>query len=204
MLANNLFHAASGNQKFYLHNKMSIAATDSTAPTGTATIAAGAAFTATTAVTVSVPATDPGSGMSLVRLSDSPAMTGDVLTTGTTYTYNAAIAWTLPGGDGVKTVYVQWRDAAGNWSAVTSDTITLDTTAPTGTVAINGRCGGDQLRQRELDPDRGGRRRQRGRIRPPLELHGLFRGDADPVRGERPVDADGGRWHQDRVREVRR
>ena len=138
VLANNLFHAASGNQKFYLHNKMSIAASDSTAPTGTATIAAGAAFTATTAVTVSVPATDPGSGMSLVRLSDSPTTTDGVLTTGTTYTYNAAIARTLTGGEGLKTVYVQWRDAAGNWSAVTSDTITLDTAAPTGTVAING------------------------------------------------------------------
>ncbi len=100
MLANNLFNATAGNQKFYLHNEMSIAATDSTAPTGTVTIAAGAALTATAAVTVNVPATDPGSGVSLVRLSNSPATTGGVLTTGTTFSYNAPIAWTLTGGDG--------------------------------------------------------------------------------------------------------
>ena len=138
VLANNLFNSTTGNQKFYLHNEMPIAASDSTAPTGTVTIAAGAAFTKTSAVTVSVPATDPGSGMSLVRLSNSPTTADGVLTTGTTYSYNAAIAWTLSGGDGARAVYAQWRDAAGNWSAVTSDTITLDTAGPTGTVAING------------------------------------------------------------------
>lgn len=138
VLANNLLKTGTTNAKFYLHNEMSIAATDSTPPTGTATIAAGGAFTTTTAVTIGVPATDPGSGMSLVRLSNSPTTADGVLTTGTTYTYNAAIAWTLTGGDGVKTVYAQWRDAAGNWSPVTSDTIVLDTAAPTGTVAING------------------------------------------------------------------
>ncbi len=138
VLANNLLKTGTTNAKFYLHNEMSIAASDSTPPSGTVTIAAGEAFTATTAVTIGVPATDPGSGMSLVRLSNSPTTADGVLTTGTTYTYNAAIAWTLTGGDEVKTVYAQWRDAAGNWSPVTSDTIVLDTAAPTGTVAING------------------------------------------------------------------
>jgi hypothetical protein len=139
VLANNLPNAATGQQKFYLHNEMPIAALDSTAPVGgTVAIAGGATFTATTPLVVSVPATDPGSGVSLVRLSNSSATSGGVLTSGTTFAYNAAIAWTLPAGDGVKTVYVQWRDTAGNWSAVLFDTIVLDTTKPTGTVSING------------------------------------------------------------------
>jgi hypothetical protein len=86
-----------------------------------------------------VPATDTGgSAVSLVRLSNSAATTGGVLTTGTTFTYDTPVAWTLAGGgDGTKTVYVQWRDSAGNWSVPVNDTIVLDATAPTGTVEIN-------------------------------------------------------------------
>ena len=34
-------------------------------------------------------------------------------------------------------MFVQWRDAAGNWSTPISDTIELDNTGPTGTVEIN-------------------------------------------------------------------
>ena len=39
--------------------------------------------------------------------------------------------WTLSSGAGTKTVYAQFRDAAGNWSTAVTDTIVLDTTAPT-------------------------------------------------------------------------
>jgi parallel beta-helix repeat protein len=46
-------------------------------------------------------------------------------------------AYTLPAGDGYKTVRVQFRDAAGNTSAVSNDYIRLDTTPPTGTIIIN-------------------------------------------------------------------
>lgn len=52
--------------------------------------------------------------------------------------YATPVAWTLSAGDGTSTVYAQWRDGAGNWSAVASDDITLDTAKPMGTVAING------------------------------------------------------------------
>lgn len=140
VLANNLRNATSGQQSFYLHNEMSIPATDTTAPAaaGPVLIKNGSAHTATTGVNVGVAATDAGSGVSLVRLSNSSAMTGDVLTSGQSYNYLPSIPWLLPAGDGLKTVYVQWRDASGNWSAVVNDTITLDTTAPTGTVLING------------------------------------------------------------------
>ncbi len=45
--------------------------------------------------------------------------------------------WVLTAGDGAKTVYVQYRDAAGNVSSTASDGITLDTVDPAGTVTID-------------------------------------------------------------------
>ena len=39
-------------------------------------------------------------------------------------------SWVLSNGDGVKTVFAQYSDIAGNWSDVITDTITLDTTPP--------------------------------------------------------------------------
>jgi hypothetical protein len=48
-----------------------------------------------------------------------------------TEAYSSTKAWTLPTGDGTKTVYVRFQDAAGNESEVTiSDTIIMDTTPP--------------------------------------------------------------------------
>ena len=53
---------------------------------------------------------------------------------GTTFSaaeaYATSKSWTLTSGDGTKTVYVQYQDAAGNWSTAATDTIVLDTTAP--------------------------------------------------------------------------
>gem|GEM_PF-5237220 len=46
--------------------------------------------------------------------------------------------FTLNIGDGAKTVYYKVRDPAENESPVRSDTITLDTTGPIGTVEVNG------------------------------------------------------------------
>ncbi len=43
--------------------------------------------------------------------------------------YATSKSWTLTTGAGTKTVYVQFKDAAGNWSASFTDTIVLDTTA---------------------------------------------------------------------------
>ena len=37
----------------------------------------------------------------------------------------------MTAGDGTKTVYMQFRDSLGNTSAETTDTIVLDTAAPT-------------------------------------------------------------------------
>ncbi|MBI5148023.1 MAG: hypothetical protein HZA37_02625 [Parcubacteria group bacterium] len=47
------------------------------------------------------------------------------------YNYSASQAWTLSSGDGTKTVYVRFQYNTGIYSSVYSDSITLDTTAPT-------------------------------------------------------------------------
>lgn len=49
----------------------------------------------------------------------------------------ATKAWSLSSGDGTKTVYMMLKDDQGNTSDTYSDTIILDTIAPTGTVSIN-------------------------------------------------------------------
>jgi hypothetical protein len=44
--------------------------------------------------------------------------------------YNTAKSWIITSGDGVKTVYARFKDAIGNWSGYTFDTILLDTVKP--------------------------------------------------------------------------
>lgn len=136
-IANNLNPTAA---RFYLHNELDLVANDNTAPTGTASINADAAYTKLPAVSVAVPATDAGSGVTMVRLANVGTLNGGVLvdSSARSFTYGTPVAWTLTAGEGTKTVWVQWRDAAGNWSAPITETIGLDATAPTGgSVVIN-------------------------------------------------------------------
>jgi len=136
--ANNLTKAGTSNGKWFLFNKMDLPASDNTPPVGTLTINGGATAATNPVVTLAVPATDTnGSGVSLVRVSNSSATTGGVLSSGTTFSYTSSVSWTLSAGDGSKTVYAQWRDSAGNWSTPVNASITIDQTAPTGTVVIN-------------------------------------------------------------------
>jgi len=75
----------------------------------------GASRVRTQSVTLTLSARDPApaSGVAQMRLANSEtALPG---TAWRTYATNAA--WTLSSGTGTKTVYVQFRDAAGNVSA---------------------------------------------------------------------------------------
>jgi hypothetical protein len=139
VISNNLTSSAGGNAKVYLHNFMTLPASDNTAPAGTVSINAGAATTSSQTVSVAVPATDAGTGMSLVRLSNNADMSNS-----TTYLYTSPISWTLTAGLGTKTVYVEWRDGAGNWSATANDSIELtdDITAPNAPTSVNHRIFG--------------------------------------------------------------
>jgi hypothetical protein len=97
----------------------------------------GAAFTSSTTVSLDVGATDAGSGVANVALSND----------GTTWTempYAPLVDWSLGSDqattarlttasvdDGARTVYAKWRDANGHWSEAKTATVVLDTTAPT-------------------------------------------------------------------------
>jgi hypothetical protein len=104
---------------------------DSVAPTGEVSIAGGAINTKTTNVTLRVAATDVGSGLSQVQLSNDGS-------TWSTRAYAASLNWALLPTNGTRTVYARWKDIAGNWSAVKSDTIALDSVAPTVTLPRHG------------------------------------------------------------------
>ena len=107
---------------------------DTTPPTGSILINGGAEYTNSTSVTLTLSASDSGSGVSRMKFSnDGSNWSGEE-------NYAPSRSWTLPSGDGTKTVYVKYKDNAGNWSNSITDTIILssDTTPPTGTISING------------------------------------------------------------------
>ena len=106
---------------------------DTNPPTGTVRINNIDAATASPSVTVRVLGRDDISGVTQLRLSnDGSAWSNPQAYTGKESTAQA-IGWDLTnnafGGnnaDGTKTVYVQFKDASGKWSASETDTIVLD------------------------------------------------------------------------------
>ncbi len=132
--------------------------TDVTAPTGsslscpgtvsgTATgicINLGASYTTSTALSLTLAATDNanGSGMSQMQFSN------DGTTYGAAQAYVTSTSYTLPSGAGLKTVYVKFVDAAGNVSEPYQASITLDTTppgAPTAVLAVRTKISGSKV-----------------------------------------------------------
>ena len=108
---------------------------DTTAPTGSVTINSGAAYTNWTASTLSLTASDlvgvVGYYVSTSATKPAATTSGWVAVTSTTSYSNSSVPFTLSTGDGTKTVYAWFKDAAGNVSATASATIVLDQTAPT-------------------------------------------------------------------------
>jgi hypothetical protein len=103
---------------------------DTTPPTGSISINGGSTYTNSTSVTLTLSASD-SDGVSQMCISNSS-------TCSSWETYATSKTWTLTSGDGTKNVYVWFKDSAGNQNTSPySDTITLDTTAPTGSVSIN-------------------------------------------------------------------
>jgi YD repeat-containing protein len=91
---------------------------DSTPPTGTITINSGAASTDDLSVTLTLTC-DDANGCSQMTFSN------DNVNYSTAETYASTKAWALTTGDGTKTVYAKFKDPAGNWSTVYSDSIML-------------------------------------------------------------------------------
>ena len=116
-------------------------ALDTTKPTGTMAIDSGADYTNSTDATLDASVTD-ANGVASMRFSNDNSTWSDW------QSFAASADWTLTKGDGVKTVYAEYKDVAGNVLDVT-DTITLDTTSPVGALAINGGASVCELHDRD-------------------------------------------------------
>jgi hypothetical protein len=108
-----------------------VPAPDTTPPSGTMLVNNGDAYAISITATVTSAVSDAKSGMDQMRVDPG---TG---TFGTWTAYSADATITLPAGDGVKTVRAEYRDNAGNVATLT-DTILLDTTAPSTTSNAGG------------------------------------------------------------------
>jgi hypothetical protein len=105
---------------------------DTVAPSGSITINGGADYTNITSVTLDLSATDVSGVTEMIISNDG------VFDTEIPEPYATSKTWTLTAGDGKKTVYVKFKDSAGNWSSAYSDAITLDSSAPTTTASPGG------------------------------------------------------------------
>ena len=93
---------------------------DTVAPRGTVSINGGAASTTSSSVTLDLSASDPSPASGVVRMR---FRNGGSTTWSEWFDYSTSKAWLLSGGAGPKTVYVKYKDRAGNISAAASDTI---------------------------------------------------------------------------------
>ena len=105
---------------------------DTQSPFGSILINSGDQYSSSLNVTLTVSATDTISGLSQMMICNASDFSGC-----SWETYSTSKSWTLSSGDGTKTVYVKFNDMAGNTSASYSDTISLDTQIPTGSIYIN-------------------------------------------------------------------
>jgi hypothetical protein len=107
---------------------------DTTPPTGTIVINNNRSVTNSVNATLALTWSDGTDGSGVVRMRFS--------SDGSNWTawesLAAARAYVLPGGEGYKTIRVQFLDKANNRSVTFSDYIRLDTIAPTGGITING------------------------------------------------------------------
>ena len=130
---NNTFNIQAKNSLGKLSTTKSLTVLrDTVVPTGSIDINSGVVYATSQTVTLNLSASD-GSGSGVTQMSFSTDNTNWT----TPETYAASKTFTLPSGDGNKTVYVKYFDKAGNVSLVYSKSITLDTVPPTGTLLIN-------------------------------------------------------------------
>lgn len=113
---------------------------DTIAPVGLIKINVGASYTNNTNVILNLSATDDV-GVTGYRIANGQdASVAATVTVPSATSFSENISWTLPGDDGLKTVAVQYRDAAGNWSLNYTASIILDTTPPVVTITAPADC----------------------------------------------------------------
>jgi ELWxxDGT repeat protein len=95
---------------------------DKTPPVGGVSINSDDLYTKTTQVTLDIIGNDPAFGVTEMVICNNSQFTGC-----TWETYKTSKNWTLPSGEGIKTVYIKFKDGAGNISSTYSDSITYHT-----------------------------------------------------------------------------
>lgn len=111
---------------------------DTVAPTRAAAALLSPAITRNPVVTLAL-TTNPAdlSTLRALTVSDEATFTSAATVGPVSFPVSAQTNFTLPAGDGVRTLYVRFTDRAGN-DAFTSVSVTLDTTAPLGSFTISG------------------------------------------------------------------
>ena len=109
-----------GNESVYSDEVSAyIPVPDTTPPTGSVVINAGAATTSSRSVTLTLNATDSGGVAGMKLSNDGQTWTAEC-------SYATPQAWVLSSGDGTRTVSVLFKDTSGNWMTTpASDTIVL-------------------------------------------------------------------------------
>lgn len=100
---------------------------DRVSPTGSVVVSGDATYVGSTTVKLNLDCNDDRSGCDEMRLSNTPDLTSSAWEA---YATQKA-SWSIPSGDGLKTVYAQFKDNAENASEpADEDYVILDTTAP--------------------------------------------------------------------------
>ncbi|MCP4752939.1 MAG: DUF1566 domain-containing protein, partial [Proteobacteria bacterium] len=125
------FKDAAGNVSTGIGDSITLSVPDTEAPTNpSVTIDNDAASTYTTAVVLNLSA-DDGDGVTAYHASEGSIAphAGDSgwISVSSSTSYSDDVSFTLSGGDGTKTVYVWFKDAAGNVSSSDNDSIELST-----------------------------------------------------------------------------
>lgn len=108
---------------------------DGVPPDGSISINSGSTYTKNSLVTLNLNLEDNNS----TSQESSMMISNDSSFTGAGWeSFMANKAWLLPSEEGAKSVYIKYKDAAGNTSSPYSASIIADLTAPTGSVVING------------------------------------------------------------------
>lgn len=126
---------SASNESGSYNDTITLILSDTTSPTGSISINAGAPTTNSSSVTLTLSATDdidPSVSLQMMVSNDSGF-------SGASWeSYATSKAWILVSGIGAKTVYAKFRDSSLNASGSYHDAITVvDTTAPTGSISIN-------------------------------------------------------------------
>lgn len=111
---------------------------DTQAPQPASATVVGAAIRNTASVTLNL-VTNPAdlSSTQALTVSDEPTFTSASSTTPAAFPGTSQVAFVLSAGDGPRSIFVRYRDRAGN-DAITSAQVTLDTVAPTGSFTLVG------------------------------------------------------------------